>query len=75
MGKHTKNYLKHHNIGEQDFIQCNVCGSEARDIHHITFKSQGGSDEVDNLIALCREHHEDAHDNLLTKEYLYNRIL
>jgi DNA mismatch repair protein MutS len=72
MKKYIKNYLKHYNIGEQDIIQCAICGAIAQDIHHIKYKSQGGSDEVDNLIALCRQHHEQAHDNILTKEYLYD---
>ncbi len=74
MKQHTKNYLRHYNIGEQDFVACRVCGLQAVDIHHITYKSQGGSDEVKNLIALCRVHHEQAHDKILSKEYLYELI-
>jgi hypothetical protein len=27
------------------------------DVHHIVFRSRGGSDEVDNLVCLCRIHH------------------
>jgi len=30
-------------------------------VHHIKFKSQGGSDSPDNLITLCEKHHEQLH--------------
>ena len=29
--------------------------------HHITFRSQGGGDDSENLIRLCKSHHDDAH--------------
>ena len=74
MQKHTKNYLKHFNIGEQDIIQREVCGAMAQDIHHVTYRCHGGSDEVDNLIALCRADHDDAHDGYINKEFLYEII-
>ena len=51
MKPHVKNYLKAHGYGEQDFIPCEECGRQAVDIHHKIFRSQGGTDEVDNLIA------------------------
>ena len=61
-----------HGIGEQDIIMCKYCNKrQAVDIHHITFKSQGGSDEVKNLISLCRSCQEDAHDKKISKEELY----
>lgn len=52
---------------------CEVCGVMANDIHHIIPRSKFGTktkhlqDDVSNLIALCRKHHEDAHNNILTK--------
>lgn len=61
MQKYIKNYLKHHNIWEQDFIACWVCWKESVDLHHIIFKSQWWTDDVDNLIPLCREDHNKAH--------------
>jgi len=61
MKKHVKNYLKHYGYGEQDIILCEECGDVAVDIHHKVFKSNGGSDEVENLTALCRNCHEIAH--------------
>ena len=33
------------------------CSQAAQHEHHIEFRSQGGTDEVTNLIALCASHH------------------
>ena len=33
------------------------------DPHHILRKSQGGPDTVDNLVLLCRAHHDHVHGN------------
>ena len=39
-----------------------ICGSTWRlDIHHIIEREHGGSDELDNLITLCKKHHEMQH--------------
>ena len=65
MKPHVKNYLKAHGYGEQDFIPCEECGRQAVDIHHKIFRSQGGTDEADNLIALCRDCHDMAHGKKL----------
>ena len=43
---------------------CEVCGDLAQDCHHIIFKGSGGAKRDDrdtNLIALCRECHNQAH--------------
>lgn len=60
MKSHTKIYLKHFGYGGEDFIPCEVCGSRAVDIHHIECRGMGGTrikDEIENIMALCREHH------------------
>lgn len=60
MKSHTKIYLKHFGYGGEDFIPCEVCGSRAVDIHHIECRGMGGTrikDEIQNIMALCREHH------------------
>ena len=76
MKKHVKNYLKAHRLCEADEIFCEQCGALACDIHHIIFKSQGGSDNADNLIALCRKHHLEAHDrnSIERRTYLLSLI-
>ena len=73
MKKHTKIYLDYFNIdydistSYHDYINCEICPKMAVDIHHIIFKSQGGKDEINNLIALCRDCHIKAHSGELSK--------
>lgn len=67
---YIKKYRKHYNIGDQDILLCKVCGQIVADIHHIVYRSQGGTDDISNLIQLCRHCHEQAHKKILTKEYL-----
>ena len=61
MQKYIKNYMKHHGYSPGEYIPCEICQLAAVDIHHILYRSQGGSDDVDNLIGLCRSCHEEAH--------------
>lgn len=43
---------------------CVYCGtSQGLQMHHIIYRSHGGSDEDDNLICLCWRHHAAVHDN------------
>ena len=63
MQKYIKNYYKAFNLTCADEVFCTQCGKLAADIHHIQFRSHGGSDQVENLIALCREHHAYAHSH------------
>ena len=76
MKKYVKNYLKHHRLDETDYLECEIpeCCDLAVDIHHVVYKSQGGTDEASNLIALCRKHHEDAHKKILTVEQLFGIV-
>jgi len=81
MQKHIKTYLKYHNIGEQDIVRCEICGRAGRvdhgnfDIHHIKPRSQGGGDNIENLVLLCRKCHELAHSNLEMKEKIRQKYL
>lgn len=67
MQNHTSNYMKHFGYGIDDVILCEHCHKKACDLHHIVYRSHGGSDEVDNVVALCRKCHQMAHDNELTQ--------
>jgi predicted restriction endonuclease len=49
-------------------VLCEVCGAVAVDIYHIQFKGQGGTDEIENLIALCGNDHDIAHGKVKGKE-------
>lgn len=77
MQKYTKNYMESMGFDVGDFIPCEVCGAPAVDIHHITPRSLGGSDEPENLIALCRTKeacHDRAASGELTRDYLYGIV-
>ena len=59
--------------GIGDFIPCEICGKSANAIHHIKCKGMGGSkkrDNVENLMALCNEHHLEYGDKKQFLEYL-----
>jgi len=76
MQNHTKVYLEHFGYSGYEFIPCEVCGNKAVDIHHIMPRSKFGSktkhiqDAIENIIGLCRECHDKAHNEDLSKEYL-----
>ena len=41
--------------------RCAQCGSRAEIVHHIVPKKRGGSDDANNLVALCRSCHAKEH--------------
>ena len=49
---------------ERDKCRCRFPGCESRrvDLHHIQYWSNGGRTTLDNLISLCRYHHQVIHD-------------
>jgi 5-methylcytosine-specific restriction endonuclease McrA len=52
--------LRHHIVDRDVF--CRVCGHRGQEVHHVTFRSQGGKNEMSNLILLCTTcHHTKAH--------------
>lgn len=53
MRKYKKVYLDAFGYSEQDFIPCELSGSQAVDIHHIVNRE----DRIENLMALTRENH------------------
>ena len=62
MQPHVRLYHKYFDITPGEFIPCEVCQQRAVDIHHIEARGMGGTaqpDDINNLMALCREcHHE-----------------
>jgi predicted restriction endonuclease len=66
MQKHIKTYLEYYWL-DQNNISCEVCGLQAVDIHHIEARSKFGKktkhlqDIIQNIIALCRNCHQNAH--------------
>lgn len=56
--------------------QCNKNGcSNTLHVHHIKFKSDGGSNNPNNLITLCSKHHKMLHDGKLTIEVKKHKSL
>ena len=71
-------------MSEDEFIPSEISGKRAVDIHHIHPKQMGGKksfikngkvydiDAIENLIALTREEHTDAHAEIYSKDDLWN---
>ena len=78
MQRHVNNYLKAMDCDIHTWIKCEMldCGQKAVDIHHVIFRSHFGKktkhlqDDISNLIALCREHHNEAHSRDMKNELL-----
>jgi 5-methylcytosine-specific restriction endonuclease McrA len=70
MERHCKIYKDYLGLEENEWRACEVCGRRANDIHHIFRRGEGGTDEIGNLIALCRRCHRRAHGMELDKGYL-----
>lgn len=53
----------------RDNYKCQICKGRHKDskleIHHIIFRSQGGSDDAENLITLCHTCHKALHDGII----------
>ena len=80
MQKHTKIYMDYFGYGEDDFIPCEIpgCGVRANDTNHIKCRGMGGSktkDYIENLMALCRKHHDEYGDKKQYLEFLQNTHL
>jgi hypothetical protein len=82
MKSHTKVYLEHFGIDEENpFIPCEICSQRAIDIHHIRARGMGGSkkkDDITNLMALCRTCHiqyGDIQELVDTLQDLHDKVL
>lgn len=77
MSKHKETYFKFYGLSEGDYIQCGVCQQPAVDVHAIQRAGMGGDENmnrVENLIPLCRQHHEKLGDRKEYKAMLYKII-
>lgn len=67
MKKHVANYLEGIGHDGYSFLPCEVCGGVAQDVHHVEPRSHFGKtrkheqDAFNNLVALCRSCHDQAH--------------
>ena len=55
---------------DRDKYTCQCCGKKHTrlEVHHIIYRSNGGSDDLDNLITLCEDCHSNIHDGIKTLE-------
>ena len=74
MKKYLKVYMDYFGYDEGDFVPCEWSGEPATEVHHITPKSRGGKDVIENLMALSRKIHDEYHARgTITKEQLVER--
>ena len=57
----------------RDGYKCQCCKGKHKDskleVHHIIFRSEGGSDEAENLITLCHTCHKALHDGKIKPDF------
>jgi len=73
-----RNSLRREVLGRDRYC-CQECNTEIgehdnphvadAEVHHIKPKSEGGADEIDNLIALCSSCHNEKHSNSDGSDY------
>jgi 5-methylcytosine-specific restriction endonuclease McrA len=69
-------YYRYYGLVPGDFVACECCGAESRNIHHIRYRSHFGKkeraarDHIGNLMALCMDCHNKAHEEVYSREYL-----
>ena len=71
MTPHTKIYVEYFGYGEQSFMPCEICGRRAVDVAHIDHRGMGGSktkDYIENLMGLCRTHHNHLDNGIVDKD-------
>lgn len=78
MKKHIQIYHDYFGYYPGEFIECEVCGRKAVDIHHIRARGNGGDptgskDKIENLMALCRTCHVEYGDKKQYMQMLINR--
>ena len=67
-GEHTRRHdddlaTRRRQVLDRDDYTCQLCGSrQPLHIHHIHYRSQGGTHELANLLTLCHCCHRHIHD-------------
>jgi predicted CXXCH cytochrome family protein len=41
--------------------KCEFCGEKAIEVHHVQYPKNGDKDSLDNLVAVCKKHHDLCH--------------
>jgi 5-methylcytosine-specific restriction endonuclease McrA len=44
---------------------CVVCHHKASEVHHVIYRSQGGTNQLSNLALLCQRCHKETHAKLI----------
>lgn len=78
MKRYLKEYMEYFGYTPDDVVTCEVCSAISSHVHHIKFRSQQGTDNIENLICLCVHCHNKAHGiggKLTEKEFMkYHKI-
>ena len=48
---------------------CRCCGKPGVHVHHLIYRSHGGTKSIDNLVLLCVACHQDIHAKLIRVEW------
>lgn len=59
-----------------DGYNCRFCNRQSGlHVHHIKYRSEGGSNDKSNLITLCYDHHDTVHSNKKRYQQLCQKIV
>jgi ribosomal protein S14 len=75
-GRYSKEELRlREAVASRDQNRCVLCGEEWHHQHHITPKTMGGENTIDNLLCLCHKCHSIVHKDLVHWQPLLAAIL